>query len=303
MTQTNAARIAQAAADAEFRREQIMGRAIDALATSIESIKADDSCTNKREVINESLEQCRQWLAKNLPPEHDDGDDDDEKIRNMARLEREGEDDGDDDDGDDGERAVEHHASKVADLLTESKSFPSREVALRYLLHHKDGQALLHRMRKGANMAKKDTWQSIAKEYGVIAVAKMIADDGDAHGLGEAELTQLATEHAVKAYPGKKPDAAFAALYSESLDLRKALQIAKLTLADIVPVFVGGEAARSPNDPKDALGQLNELVAKQRERHPEMTPAQAFARVYADNPELARREREENTPRGHPSYR
>jgi hypothetical protein len=73
----------------------------------------------------------------------------------------------------------------------------------------------------------------------------------------------------------------------------------------LTPSFVGGEAARSPNNPRSALEQLDELVREQRKRSPEMSPAQAFAAVYTDprNRALAAQERAENRPQGHPAYR
>src|SRR2546430_8708270 len=58
--------------------------------------------------------------------------------------------------------------------------------------------------------------RSIAKDFGVIAVAKLINTDQDAHGITEAELTALATEHATKLYPSMRPDAAFAKLFSDA---------------------------------------------------------------------------------------
>jgi hypothetical protein len=42
---------------------------------------------------------------------------------------------------------VDHHVSRIADLLHEAGSFATREQALAHLLHTKDGAALLHRVR------------------------------------------------------------------------------------------------------------------------------------------------------------
>jgi hypothetical protein len=39
--------------------------------------------------------------------------------------------------------AATHHASTIADLLVEAKSFPHRAAALQHLLHKPSGQALL----------------------------------------------------------------------------------------------------------------------------------------------------------------
>jgi hypothetical protein len=66
--------------------------------------------------------------------------------------------------------------------------------------------------------------------------------------------------------------------------------------ATLAPRQVGGAAARSVNNPKSALDQLNELVAEQRRSDPTLTEAGAFAQVYAKNPSLAEQERRENRP-------
>ena len=65
---------------------------------------------------------------------------------------------------------------------------------------------------------------------------------------------------------------------------------------------LGGAEARDVNDPKSALAQLNELAEDQRKRAPSKSTAQLFAEVYAMRPDLAAKEREENRPRGHPSF-
>ena len=58
-------------------------------------------------------------------------------------------------DGADTEKRVDHHASTVADLLVEAKSFPHRAAALDHLLHIHRGQALLQRMHKAADTSRK----------------------------------------------------------------------------------------------------------------------------------------------------
>jgi hypothetical protein len=240
----------------------IARRAIDALTTSVESIKADDECTNKSEVVRKQFEDCGAWLRKSYA-EVARGDEADDEDHENEIDEDEGDGDADPDKG-------------------------RGDTTFRGL---------------GDKKEKAMDWQKIVKDHGFETVVKMVAEDSDARGLGEAELTALATEHAQKAYPNLSADRAFARLHSESLDLRKALTVAKLAPANIMPSFVGGQEARDVDNPKSALNQLNRLVAEQRERFPQMSEAQVFARVYANNPELAKREREENTPRGHPSYR
>jgi hypothetical protein len=242
----------------------IMRRAIDALVTSVASIEADDDVVDKRDTIRRQFADCGAWLRKSYAEVARGDEADDEDHRNEV----------DEDEGD-------------GDADDENR-----------------GDDTFRGLGDGKTKEKRMDWQNIVKNHGFETVVKMIADDGESYGISEAELTALAVEHAKRQHPNLPADRAFARLHSESLDLRKALTVAKLTPADIMPTFVGGEEARSPNDPRSALSQLNALVAEQRKRFPEMTEAQVFARVYADaaNRELVERERAESRPRGHPSW-
>jgi hypothetical protein len=76
---------------------------------------------------------------------------------------------------------------------------------------------------------------------------------------------------------------------------RTAVQIAKgYPVAE--PTQVGGAAALDVNDGKDAYAQLKELAEALRQRAPELTLEGAFARAYAENPQLAAKERLQNRP-------
>jgi hypothetical protein len=123
-------------------------------------------------------------------------------------------------------------------------------------------------------------------------VCKGIADAGST-SISEAEMTTLITAYAKHLHPDMKPDAAFAKVFTANdetgIAFRQAVQIAK-GLALVMPVYVGGDAALAVDDPADALAQIEELVEQQRAAHPELSKAQVFAKVYAANPELARRE-------------
>jgi hypothetical protein len=59
--------------------------------------------------------------------------------------------------------------------------------------------------------------------------------------------------------------------------------------ATIMPTANDGDD--SVNDPTDALEQLEALVARLRASAPWMSKAQAFAKTYAEHPELAAKER------------
>jgi hypothetical protein len=244
----------------------------------------------------------------------DDADDDAAKFENMARLEREGEheDDDDDDDDDDAERSVDHHASKVADLLVEAKSFPDRAGALDHLLHDSRGQALLARMHKGANMTKAEVVADFKKkrvaklaEMDIIEVAKMaLARPGeDVLMISEGEFTKLITAAARKQYPNMRPDAAFAKLYSDpaSVDLRKACAVIK-ALPMVSPfdvrTFSQDEAEVHPGlESNEAIEGLKRIG---QQRWPNESEAKQFANAFEAEPELAAKAH--RRPSGHPSF-
>ena len=142
-------------------------------------------------------------------------------------------------------------------------------------------------------MSRTEGLRSIAKDFSIAKVAKMIVMENDAHGLTEHELTQLASEEFAKQkLPGERPNSTFARLYNtpENVELRKAFMIAKNTpapLMSIEPIQVGGTDALDVNDAKKAYDQLTALAEEQRRRSPELSVAQAFARAFEANPELA----------------
>jgi hypothetical protein len=164
-----------------------------------------------------------------------------------------------------------------------------------------------------------DSWQNIAKDHGVIAVAKFIVEDG-AHGLGEHEFTKLVTEHAQRAHPGLSAAAAFEKLFTaqteEGMLLRQACAACKAWPApiSIEPTMEGGSDAfptvtRRPGSsggrktsPEDGLGTAYEQLTRlaEQQRRDGETAAAAFMRVYTDpaNASLAEAERAQNRPAG-----
>src|SRR5262249_29480536 len=167
---------------------------------------------------------------------------------------------------------AEHHASKVADLLVESGKFPHRAAALDHLLHHPRGAALLRRLSKQKDTsAMSDNWTSIAKDHGIIAVAKHVVENG-AGSLNEHEFTALVTEFAKRQFPDMSPAAAFEKLFtaqtSDGMLLRQACALCKYWPApiSIEPMVSGGadgfptvtmRPGSSPprkTDPADVLG-------------------------------------------------
>jgi hypothetical protein len=218
---------------------------------------------------------------------------------------------------------VGHHASAVADLLVESGRHPDRAAALDHLLHNARGAALLRRLNKSEDNSMQhttDTWQTLAKDFGVIAVAKHVTEHG-AGSLNEGEFVALVTAHAQREHPGLAPDAAFAKVFCADDEsgkiLRQACAACKAWPAplSIEPVMTGGadafpSTAMRPGSSdgrktrtEDGLGtsayeQLQALAASQRRAGE--TAAQAFARIYAEpaNASLAAAERAENRPAG-----
>jgi hypothetical protein len=221
------------------------------------------------------------------------------------------EDETDDDElGEDGN--ADHLVSQIADLLVEAGSSDgavSREQALRWLLHTRDGQGLVARMaqhrkqidaafkranRKGFTMTRDETLRSVVKRHGnVVNLAKFICSQGTTD-LSEHELTALAVAEAKRLYPDIKDDArAFAKMFTDTgptgATLRQAVGIAKAVQLEIMPVTAEAGSSDVEDDTQEAMEQLRELAERQRRNSPDLTSEQAFARAFKENPALARR--------------
>ncbi len=200
--------------------------------------------------------------------------------------------------GDDGGGTTDHHASKVADLLVEAGRFPHRAAALHHLLHSSGGQALLSRMHKAAEPEKEilsmsESLQSIAKDRGIVAVAKAIVSEQRSFGIGEEQFTKLMTEEASRRWPDMRPDAAFSKLFCDAgpdgVVLRKAHALTKGGVYDIVniePMMVGTPGAMHEavdnTSQSEAYAQLEAMAARLRGTSPWLSAEQAFARVIED---------------------
>ena len=176
----------------------------------------------------------------------------------------------------------DHHASKVADLLVESGSHNTREDALAYLLHHKDGAALLRRLHKSEdtpNMATPEQKLSdLVKRAGITAVAAQIVKADSAFSIDEHELTKLTIEHAKREHPQLTDAQAFAKVYSAQdeggIILRKAFSVVRSATP---AADVHSEAA------------YRELQAIGKRDSPELSSHQQFAKAFEAHPELATR--------------
>jgi hypothetical protein len=244
----------------------IIAKATAALKESVHLIvNCTENDATKREELAETFSQFQDYMERNGA-----------MAKSLA-----------DESGDDGGGHLDHHASTVADLLVEAKSFPHRAAALQHLLHKPSGQALLSRMHKAADQTEKesnmhsDTLESIMKDGGPVSVCKAIVDRGRSP-CGEEELVAVLTRHA-------GGDRGFAKLYETEPDVQRACNIAKaaeFSVFDIKPVVVGGlDAMNAANDDTEQSAVLRaneEIVRIAREKFPFLPADVAFARIFED---------------------
>jgi hypothetical protein len=138
----------------------------------------------------------------------------------------------------------------LADLVVEASGGKlDRSVALDWLLHSPTGNALAARHKKADAEPAKETMtmtrdqhlQKIA-EHGVVALAKMLAEDGDSRGISETEFTALVTAEAKRAHPQLSEAQAFAKVFSASTDDGAALRRAHATIKNAGWLSDGGSA-------------------------------------------------------------
>jgi hypothetical protein len=204
----------------------------------------------------------------------------------------------------------------VAALISAAPAL-TREQAIHHLLHTAHGHALAEHLssvtktrKEPTPMNRSDQLRSIAKDFGVVKLAKFIVDDGP-HGISEIEFTKMVSDEAqLHKLAGESSEKAFSRYFENNIDIRKAWQITKSTPVQTVdymsikpvngprnpdymsiePTMVGGEDAMDVNtDKSKAYDKLVAMADEQRRRSPELTVAQAFARVFEANPELAAR--------------
>jgi hypothetical protein len=145
-----------------------------------------------------------------------------------------------------------HLVDVLADLLVEAGSSDgevTREQALRWLLHSKEGQSLIARLapyrkqietacrkrvthRKDSTMTRSEHLSAVIKRAGgVEGLCKRIVKRGDAGDISEAELTGMIIASAKAEYPHLTSEAAFAKVFSapDGEVLRRATQLAMFT--------------------------------------------------------------------------
>jgi len=199
-------------------------------------------------------------------------------------------DEGETDNGDNGDN--DHVVSQIADLLVQAGSSDGpvdRETALRWLLHSKDGRALLVQLspyrkavartnRKGFQMP---TRQEVLKGYvrsagGVIPLCKRIVAKGTTD-ITEHELVSLLVTELKRAEPDLSDAQAFTKAFTgpSGAMLQQAVQVAKV--AQVI-----GNDDDDDDDAAAALEELQRLADAHQRKHPELTGQQAFARVFSD---------------------
>ena len=201
----------------------------------------------------------------------------------------------------------DHHVSRLADLLCEaSDGEVDRAQALNWLLHHRDGRALvaqLHkREMKGAPpMNRADQLEGLVRKCGsFVGLCKSIAA-GRHRDITERELSLLAKGYAMKRFPELTGDAAFAKAYGDARSSGEARAFwdacEALKQAGFMPTRLDDEDEEDDEENGediDALDEINEKAAALRKRDPSLTSAQAFTKAYEQNPELARKERRQH---------
>ena len=199
-------------------------------------------------------------------------------------------DEGETDNGDNGDN--DHVVSQIADLLVQAGSSDGpvdRETALRWLLHSKDGRALLVQLspylkavartnRKGFQMP---TRQEVLKGYvrsagGVVPLCKRIVAKGTTD-ITEHELVSLLVTELKRAEPDLSDAQAFTKAFTgpSGAMLQQAVQVAKV--AQVI-----GNDDDDDDDAAAALEELQRLADAHQRKHPELTGQQAFARVFSD---------------------
>ena len=144
------------------------------------------------------------------------------------------------------------------------------------------------------------TRETLIAKRDAVGLATYICKNGGGD-LSEASYTQIVTEHAARLYP----DLSEAQAFTKAFDARDAagelLRRAHAVVAGRLPDDKerdDEEERERDDDNGDALSELNEKAAQLRKVRPDLSPEQAFAKVYADpaNRRLTARERRQNSP-------
>jgi hypothetical protein len=200
----------------------------------------------------------------------------------------------------------DHHVSRLADLLCEaSDGEVDRAQALNWLLHHRDGRALVAQLHKREMkgvppMNRADQLEGLVRKCGsFVGLCKSVAA-GRHRDITERELSLLAKGYAMNRFPELTGDAAFAKAYGDARSSGEARAFwdacETLKQAGFMPTRLDDEDEEDDDEgerrgDRRALDEIAEKAAALRKRDPSLTSAQAFTKAYEQNPELAKRER------------
>jgi hypothetical protein len=204
----------------------------------------------------------------------------------MAKMADAADDGGDDGGGGD---ITNHPVVQAARLLVASGKFGDHGQALDFLLNKPSGQALLTRLKAADKPAKEsrmpDNLAKIAKDIGIVRVAKAIVDEQRSYGISESEFVGLVTEHAKRLHPNLTGAQAFAKLYAAEPSVWQACAVLKAMpfIAADTPLMVGGvDAVREANDATEQSKAYAQLQQIGRDRWPTASEAQQFANAMTD---------------------
>jgi hypothetical protein len=177
--------------------------------------------------------------------------------------------------------------------------------ALHWLLHHPQGQALAASSDESLDTLADLLCEASTKANGEAPlrhkhneVSKMNVQNFTkaVAALGEHGFTKIIQNYAdTVRQPNESAAQAFTRVFTEETEqgraIRKFWAIAKNGKAADV-----SDDDEADDETRDAMEELETLTAQERKRNPRLSKAQAFAKVYSDNPELAARERLQNRP-------
>ena len=244
--------------------------AVEALATSVGSIIADDKVTDKAAAMSKTFDQFKTYVKS--------GGDDDAILSDQAA------------DTATPSKTSSDRISMLADLISEATGGAfDRAASLGWLLHTAQGQSLVLRTAKN-QPTKEDPMklvQAVIKQYGIHAVSKSMIAENRSFGIPEAEFTSLIDAEAQQTRKaGETREQCFARFFTDPANahLQKAHAIAKnAALMDLSATQVGGAAATDTNPNfSAAMEQLQAMADKLRRESPWLSVAQGFSRVFTD---------------------
>jgi hypothetical protein len=197
--------------------------------------------------------------------------------------------------------ATEALAESVVSILADEDDSLDKAAALsktfeQFSNHLKDNFAdeiqpqSITKTTKDTPMDRLSELRDIAKQDGgMIAIAKHIIAKGST-AITEHEYSAALMAHCrLNKIAGETDAGAFSRIFSDpaSFELRAAHAITKNTPAPMMSIEPTAVEVTDINDASKAYNKLTEMAEDQRRRAPTLTPAQAFARVFEENPELA----------------